>query len=136
MYGKYKNQRALMASQAAERKVTAVYGDLTSAGSLSILEFDRKARIQRGVKAALKMLLAAALCVFIPGAHFVLVPLCVLLAPIIGVIVGRMHSRITGANITCPHCNTPLKILSSQAKMPLIENCVSCSRPIRISFVA
>jgi hypothetical protein len=125
-----------MPSQSVERSVTAVYAELSSEGSLCILEFDRKARIQRGAKAALKMLLAAALCVFIPGAHFVLVPLCILLAPIVGVIVGRMHSRITGANITCPHCSNPLKILSSQATMPLIENCARCSRPIRISFAA
>jgi hypothetical protein len=127
-------RRAPMTTQAVERRITAAYADHTSQGTMSVLEFDRKARTSRGIKAALKMLAATALFVFIPGAHFVLVPLGILLTPIVGILVSRVHSKIVGASIACPQCGSPLQVLSSKATMPLIENCASCSRPIRISL--
>ena len=121
-----------MTSELVTRNIVAHYSEDSSKGTLESVHFREKARLMRSLKTAGICLSVACVCVCIPGAHFVLVPLTLLISPFI---IYRTHSqktKILRAEIACPKCQKELAVLSSQEKFPLFENCGSCPREIRI----
>jgi hypothetical protein len=118
------------------REVVAKFSDDVSRGTLEVLEFGSKDRAKRGISTALKCLGVTLVCLGIPGAHFILVPLGILLTPIIVILVVRIPSKILSSNISCPKCHAQVKVLSTQEKYPLFETCSGCHREILIRLAA
>jgi hypothetical protein len=114
------------------RRVTAHYAQSSQAGILQVLEFDKRARVHRAIKTGAVCLATTAACVCIPGAHFVLVPLGILLTPLMVYMSVKATTKIVDSAVTCPHCGKSLPILASQERYPLYENCLSCKREIKI----
>ena len=115
-----------------DRKIVALYGDSSREGSLHVLDFDKRARVGRGLKTAGLCLAVTALCVCIPGAHFVLVPLGLLLTPFIVYRSATTTTKIVDSSVSCPHCEGAVAILTSRERYPIYENCLSCKREIKI----
>ena len=77
-------------------------------------------------------LAVTALCVCIPGAHFVLVPLGFLLTPVMVYRTAMLTTKIVGSSVSCPQCGHEIAILTSRERYPMYENCHSCRREIKI----
>lgn len=117
------------------RKVIAKFAEDSTEGTLSVIEFGAEDRTKRGVLTTLKCLGVTLIALCIPGAHFVLVPLSLLLSPFIVIAVIRVKTKILSSQIQCPKCKATLQVLSSKENYPLYENCTGCHRAISISPV-
>lgn len=83
---------------------------------------------------AAKCLALTILCVAIPGAHFILVPLGLLVVtPGMTVYAWRVRTKIVSAKIECPKCNAALNVLTTQEQYPFYENCPSCHRQVTLT---
>ncbi len=119
------------------RTIIASANEKTTHGTMEVLEFSDQGRVKRAWMMALTCLGATVLCVFIPVAHFFLVPLGILVVtPIMTIYTFRMKTKILSASITCPACNKPLTVLTSQEQYPIYENCSSCHRQITLTQAA
>lgn len=104
---------------------------------MTVLEFSDQARVRRAATMVAKCLGITVLCVFIPGAHFILVPLGLLVVtPLMTFYTFRVKTKIVSATIECPKCHVPLNVLTSQEQYPMYENCSSCHRQIAITQVS
>ncbi len=114
------------------RSVLSTFSEASAPGTVEVIEFSQGDRVKRGVSTALKCLGVTLVCLFIPGAHFILVPLGLLLTPVIVLMVARIPTKILSSNVSCPKCCVPLAILSTKERYPLYENCSTCHREIMI----
>lgn len=121
-----------MDSQVIDRKVRVLCGEKEAAGSLRVLHFSTRDKGRRAMKTALVCFLIAFVCVFIPGAHFVLVPLVLLLTPFVVARSYRINTRVLDSNVTCAICGGALTQLTSQEVFPMYETCISCRRENRL----
>jgi hypothetical protein len=116
------------------RKIVATSNETTTHGTMEVLEFSEQGRVKRAWMMALKCLGATVLCVFIPVAHFFLVPLGLLVVtPIMTIYTFRVKTKILSATIDCPACHKHLNVLTSQEQYPIYENCSSCHRQIALT---
>ena len=125
-----------MASEVLTHNIVARYSEEITKGTIESVHFGEQARLKRSLKVAALCLLVAGVCLCIPGAHFVLVPLTLLLSPFVIYKTHSQATKILKAEIACPKCHKPLAVLSSQEKYPLFENCGACHREIRIDRAA
>ncbi len=121
-----------MTTEVITHHIVARYSEESTKGTIEALHFGEKAKLQRSLKTSLVCLGVAGVCLCIPGAHFVLVPLTLLVSPLIIYKVHSQDTKIIKAEIACPKCHKPLEVLSSQERYPLFENCGECHREIRI----
>ena len=112
------------------RNVITSYGESSAQGSLTVKEFSSRERTMRGVRAAGTCLGVTLACVLIPAAHFVLVPLGLLLTPVIVWIMVKVRTQILSAQVTCPQCAVALNVLTTQERFPMYETCSQCRRQI------
>lgn len=117
------------------RQVVAKFSDDSAKGTLSVIEFGAEDKLKRGVSTSLKCLGVTLVCVCIPGAHFILVPLSLLISPFIVIAVLRVKTKILSSQLQCPKCHAVLDVLSTKENYPLIENCSGCHRAISITPV-
>lgn len=116
------------------RAIVATSSGATTHGTMEVLEFSEQGRMRRAITMGVKCFLVTALCVAIPGAHFILVPLGLLVVtPLMTVYTFRVKTKIVSAKIECPKCHAPLNVLTSQERYPMYENCSSCHRQITVS---
>ena len=125
-----------MESQEISRQVVVSSGDSQSAGTLTIHYFSPRERFQRALKAGSVSLLALIVCACIPGAHIILVPICLLVAPIVIVRVWRVTSAISATQVKCARCHGELTKLATYERYPIYENCLSCQRENKIQLAA
>lgn len=115
------------------RAIIATNSGSTTHGTMEVLEFSEQGRMKRAMVIGAKCLGITALCVAIPGAHFVLVPLGLLVVtPLMTLYTFRVKTKIVSAKIECPKCHAPLNVLTSQEQYPIYENCSSCHRQITV----
>jgi len=116
------------------RKIAATSSESATHGTMTVLEFSEQGRIKRALVMAAKCLGGTALCIFIPGAHFILVPLGLLVVtPLMAWYTFRVKTKIVSATIECPKCHAPLNVLTTQEIYPIYENCSSCHRQISLA---
>lgn len=112
-----------------ERSIVAKSGEAETSGVLTVVYFSPRQRLMRALKAATKGLCCTTLCMFVPGAHFILAPLGLLIVtPAISIWVYLATTKIVSSTIGCPKCQAPLKVLTTQERYPLYENCALCHR--------
>jgi hypothetical protein len=71
--------------------------------------------------------------VFIPLAHFVLVPGFFLAGPIVAWFVSRVPNAVTGGEARCPSCGEPFEFARRSLKWPLRDVCGRCHTEVSIS---
>jgi hypothetical protein len=101
-------------------------------GRVWIKEFDAKARVGNAFKKLLLFWMAAGVCLFIPGLHFILVPLFFIMGLIAFSKTSKLNGRVLKGSVDCPFCKTPVKIGTGLLNWPLKEICQKCGRAIRI----
>jgi hypothetical protein len=117
-----------MTSQVLTKPVRVTCSDKHSDGTIEVKYFSRELRMEKAIKTGLICFAAAALCIFIPVAHFILVPSGLILAPLLALRQFRVTNAIVGASCRCAACGGELTKLSSQERYPLYETCLACKR--------
>lgn len=74
----------------------------------------------------------AILAIFIPIAHFFLVPLLLILGPILAASAYGQRSVILGGEGTCPQCGKPVEIVRAKDAWPLQDICSDCGQNVII----
>lgn len=98
----------------------------------SILEYDDKTRLQRARKAMFICFGAAFFSVFLPFAHFFLVPGFLLGAPFIYRWIFNQKGKIMALDGQCPNCQHPLSTTPINLEWPVRIVCKKCFEQIRI----
>jgi len=104
-------------------------------GRVTIVAFDRVARWRRALRALGQWWGVAILCVFIPVAHFALVPGFFLFA--IYQFFQRLSTPAIGrhARGTCPDCGADQEFeLAGRWRVPQLVSCRACRRGLRLTI--
>ena len=121
-----------MSSQIVTKSVEVVCGQERKGGTIAVTEFDSKERSKRAAKIGMICLVSLGISVFIPGAHFVLVPLLIVVTPFLIFRAYNVGSAITDMSIVCAQCGGEVSAVSTRERYPLYETCVVCHRENRI----
>jgi len=115
-------------------EVIATMGDQrVGLGRVWVREFDAKQKLGNAFKKLLLFWLAAGFCVFIPGLHFLLVPLFFILGIVAFRKTIKIDGRVLRGQTECPYCKAAVKISPSLLAWPLREICQGCGRAIRVN---
>lgn len=102
-------------------------------GHFILQEFDSSDRTLRAIKMLVMMWLMAGITLFIPLAHFVLVPGFLIAGPVMAwsrYKMERCSEQLTG---TCPACRKPLvKKVEAKDYPPVWTYCNECRDPLQI----
>jgi hypothetical protein len=104
-------------------------------GIVTHRKFSVKSRSLRALKVCAAFAGITALFLFIPGAHFVLVPLGLLSTPIVTLFAYLKKEQIDGGRGGCPVCDANIPVGTMRYCKVLVESCPSCRRAIDIVLV-
>jgi len=110
------------------------YSPTPGSATVTIRAFDHRERVRRAIKGLATFWGAALASVFIPVAHFLLVPSFVLYGAY--TFFERLGARqvATAAEGTCPDCGKTQKLdTGGRWKVPRDISCRYCQRALRIS---
>ena len=111
------------------------FGGGESRATLTVERYEKGERVRRGFVGLGWSWLAAAGAIFIPGLHFILVPVLLLAGPIIFLVRSRRASAVTGGSGSCPECGATFSIVRGREEWPLLEICDACRRHLRIERI-
>lgn len=121
-----------MDSQVIDKKVRVLCGAKETVGSLRVVYFTRRDKARRALKTATLCVLTAFVCLFIPGAHFILVPLTLISSPFLVVRSYRINTQIVGSEVACAECGGKVTRFTSQEVYPMYETCLLCKKENRL----
>ena len=101
-------------------------------GSVQIERWSRPLRMKRALKAGGTSVGIALFCVILPVIHFVLVPVFLLAAPLVGGWIFGLESLVIGGQATCPCCGGDFKVARARERFPLRDVCATCHQGVRI----
>jgi hypothetical protein len=110
------------------------YSPTPATATVTIRSFDKRERVRRAIKGLATFWGAAVGSVFIPVAHFLLVPSFALYGAY--TFFERLGARqvVTAAEGTCPDCGKPQKLeTGGRWQVPRDVACRFCQRRLRIS---
>lgn len=111
-------------------------GDKITGATLAINHFDQADRTKRALKFLGLSWLAAGVAVFIPIAHFVLVPGLVFLGIYLAISTFKTSQAMESADGSCPNCNESVSIkLEAKDALPKWTYCPNCNHAIQITEV-
>jgi hypothetical protein len=113
-------------------RITNAQGDAEE-GVLSVTIFSSGERVTRAAKVLLTCWALAAAAIFIPLAHFVLVPTLVLAGPVMAYMRYRVVESVEAARGRCPTCKKDLDLaLDAAQRLPLWTYCPTSNDPIQL----
>ena len=121
-----------MPDEVSERSVRFVCCEKETSGTIRFRSFSRATRNLRALRALVITLGVTIAAVFIPGAHFVLVPLGVLATPVVTFLAYRKKEQVDGGEGKCPMCGVIMMVGVTSYSRVLVENCPGCHRPVDI----
>jgi hypothetical protein len=110
------------------KPVSISSGGLRAEGSISVHYYTSRERLRRAFKATYICLAVLLVCACIPGAHFILVPVGLLISPFIVLRSWRVLSVISTLEGRCAACQGELTRVNTRERYPLYENCTVCHR--------
>ena len=110
------------------------YSDTPTTATVTVQSFDKRARVRRALAGLGKFWAAAIGSIFIPVAHFLLVPGFALFGAF--TFFERLGARqvVTAAHGTCPDCGREQKLeIGGRWRVPRDITCAYCQRSLRIA---
>ncbi len=105
-----------------------------SSGEVQIRDFSKSERTSRAVSRGAIGFVATVLAVFIPIAHFVLVPLGLVVTVLLVLAALNQTGVVEGGKATCPECKGTVTIYRRPKKFPFNDVCESCHRSVTIQL--
>ncbi len=103
-------------------------------GVFIVNEFDSSERMMRAVKMLLAMWGIAAITLFIPLAHFILVPSFLLAGPIMAYSRYSMQQASESITGKCPVCHEAITFkLEAKDRPPIWKPCPKCATPLHVN---
>jgi hypothetical protein len=102
------------------------FGASPTPARVTVLDVPAAGRLRRGVAGLAACWGAAAVAVFLPILHFVLVPTLVVGGIVAAVVLGRQARRVIGVRGTCPRCHTESEFQAGGALQA--ERLIDCPR--------
>jgi hypothetical protein len=119
-----------------EKKVVVKTRDgKSSPGKVYIQSWTKSERLKRSFKFWGFIWLLALISVFLPGAHFFLVPTFLIAGPIVARYIFKQESMVTGGETICPQCSKPLPIAKGPDIWPLDDLCSLCQTHVTLSIL-
>lgn len=97
---------------------------------MKIQRLSLKQRLKNSGKAAALMLALAVASIAVPVFHFVLVPLFLVLALVMGAMEFRKNIEVTGLEVICEECDTPMSMDSRSSQDLLMKYCPTCNHQV------
>lgn len=110
------------------------YSGAPTTATVTVQSFDRRERVRRALQGLGKFWAAAIGSVFIPVAHFLLVPGFALFGAF--TFFERLNAAqvVTAAHGTCPDCGREQKLeIGGRWRVPRDVTCTSCQRSLRLA---
>jgi len=109
----------------------SVNGNKTK-GTAEIDSFDDKERIARATRFAMMTMGLCIASIFVPIAHFFLVPFFFIASPVVFYVVSGQGAVIHSGSGICPECGKKMEISKGRAKFPMDDLCEHCKRPVKL----
>jgi hypothetical protein len=103
-----------------------------SPGKVSVESWSKPERTKRALKAWGLGWCFAVASVFLPIAHFILVPAFLIGSPIVAYFISKQKSVILGGQSVCPSCGKTLEIVKGPENLPLEDVCTGCQNHVHI----
>ncbi|MDB5036836.1 MAG: hypothetical protein JWQ35_364 [Bacteriovoracaceae bacterium] len=97
-------------------------------GRIEIQSWDQKERMWRALKAAGLTFCLAIASIFLPLAHFVLVPGFLGATFFVFNFILKRESLLTGGSGSCPCCHFPLQFARGPNRFPISDICPKCRK--------
>ena len=110
-------------------------GKATQPGKISVESWNKSQRTKRALKTLGMGWGLAVISVFLPAAHFILVPSFLLGSPVAAYFVSKQGSVVLGGESICPYCLKPLAIAKGSEKWPLEDVCTACQNHVLINKI-
>lgn len=107
--------------------------EVETVGRLDVARWDKPARLRRAFKFFSVSLAATLAAVFIPGLHFILVPVGLITTLIGPAVVYSRTSKIAGGSAVCPYCSKDFPIAARPERYPFDDICTNCQRHVTVS---
>lgn len=101
-------------------------------GEVVIEEFSKADRFKRTFKFLGLFWGLAIASAFIPLAHFILVPVFLIIGALSIGIVYPVQTIVQGGTGLCPYCEASFEIVRMKDAWPLIDQCTKCRREVSI----
>lgn len=101
-------------------------------GEITWEERDKKTLTLKASKIWIGSWVLGGLSVFLPIAHFFLVPLFIIGGPIMALVISSQKKILLGGKGICPACQKDLVIEKGNLKWPLEELCNGCWRKSKL----
>ncbi len=104
----------------------------TTRGNVRVEIFSPHQRMRRALNGLGLSWGAALVCVFLPFAHFFLVPLALFAGPFVAIFLYRIPSVILPTTVPCPKCQAPVFIERAPERWPIPELCTKCTSEVHV----
>lgn len=105
----------------------------TKPGNVESTLFDSADRLKRAVVRLFAFWAAAFVAIFIPLAHFVLVPAFLITGIVMAIGAYRTQQAMNGAQGVCPVCQDDINIvLEASDQLPKWTYCPDCNAPLQL----
>ena len=106
----------------------------TADGRLNTIRYDSAERVRRALLRLALLWVLAGVSLFIPLAHFVLVPGFLIAGPVVAVMVYRSEWARESAEGKCPVCGEEITIkLEARDEIPKWTYCPACNAALQIT---
>ncbi|NOX77266.1 MAG: hypothetical protein GXP17_11785 [Gammaproteobacteria bacterium] len=103
-------------------------------GTLQTTRFDQSDRLKRALQRLGFFWLLAGITIFIPLAHFVLVPGFFIAGPVIAYMTYQTHWVRNHAAGVCPTCQQEIQLsLDARDQLPKWTYCPTCNAPLHLT---
>lgn len=103
-----------------------VLGGRETLGEVRVQRWSQRDRIVRAAKVWGACWALAVVAVFVPAAHFVLVPILLAAGPIAAYFAARTESSVLGGRAACPACGEVFIVAGGPENWPLQDVCGAC----------
>lgn len=109
-------------------------GGRESYGEVRVKRWSPRERALRAIKVGGACWALAVVSVFVPAAHFILVPLFLVAGPIAAYFTARTLSSVLGGSAKCPACGGAFVIAGAREQWPLEDVCAACHTQVVIDL--
>ena len=103
-------------------------------GALSFTQFSSGDRMGKALTVLGMCWGAAGITLFIPIAHFVLVPGFLIAGPVLAMMKYKVDRANDSVDVQCPHCDKTVSIkLDPADKLPLYSYCPDCNTSLHLT---
>ncbi|RIL05350.1 MAG: hypothetical protein DCC75_11780 [Proteobacteria bacterium] len=109
-------------------------GGNSEIGAIQVYQRTRSEVLLRTLGTGALLIGLAVISIFIPIAHFILVPLFLILALIMIPIAARSSQTILAGEGKCPYCQAHFRLFKRRYAFPISDICEGCSRTVTLDL--